>query len=237
MLDGSPVNSSNNVFSGAISDVTITVQKANPLNETSDLSIVSDTASTKKAIEDFVKAYNATLDELNKLTVNSETERGILATDSSTRSIINKLRNTVSETISSVAGSFQSLASLGVTSTKAGKLELKTSILDSAIATDITKVIELFSNTDGVANKVKSFIDQQITGNGVIPSREEGIKNELDRIFNERQSLSLRTGKLETRLRAQYAALDGLVSAMNGTSTFIAQNLTRIPNYNSSKSK
>lgn len=237
MLDGSQVNSANNVFSGAISDVTITVQKANTLNETSDLSIVSDTATTKKAVEDFIKAYNATLDELNKLTVNSETEVGILATDSSTRSIINKLRNTVSETISSVSGSYKSLAALGVTSTKSGKLELKTSVLDAAIATDITKVIELFSNTDGVAKKVSSFIDQQINGNGVIPSREQGIKSELDRIFNERQSLSLRTSKLESRLRSQYAALDSVVSALNGTSSFIAQNLTRIPNYNTSKSK
>lgn len=234
-LDGAAVNSSTNTFSSAISDVTITAQKANPATETSDLTVSLDTASTKKAIEDFIKAYNTTLDELNKLTVNSDTERGVLANDGATRGVINRLRNIVSETVASVTGDFKSLSSIGVTTKRDGTLELKTSVLDGALSNNLANVINLFSNTDGVSAKLKTFVDQQIGGNGVIPGREEGIQTELSRISKERETLAIRVDKLESRLRAQYAALDAIVSSFNSTSTFIAQNLTRIPNFGGSK--
>lgn len=234
-LDGASVNSSTNTFSSVISDVSITVQKANAANETSDLTVSLDTASTKKAIEDFVKAYNTTLEELNKLTLNSDTEVGLLVNDGATRGIITRLKNIIAETVSSVAGDAKSLAAIGVTTKRDGTLELKTSVLDSALSNNLQDVIGLFTNSDGVAAKLKSYVDQQVEGNGAIPSREQGIQNELNRISKERETLAIRTSKLQSRLRSQYAALDSIVSSLNSTSSFIAQNLTRIPNYSGSK--
>lgn len=227
-VNGSLVTGSTNTYTTAVADVTITALKTDVIGETTDVSIAEDKSAVKKAVEDFVKAYNAAFDEIRKLTSNVEGSEGPLAADSSARSITTRMRNLLTGAVGSVDADFSSLAAIGITTTRTGTLAIDTSKLDKALTSGLDDIVTLFSAEDGIAKRALSYIDSQIGSGGSLPSRTDTLNKDLDRIAGQRESLSLRLGKIETRLRAQYGALDALVAQFNGTSAFIAQNLSNI---------
>ena len=228
-INGSLVTNSSNTYTTAVADVTITALKTNTAGETTEVSISEDKSAVKKAIEDFVKAYNTAFDEIKKLTSNVEGAEGPLAADSSARSITNRLRNLLTTSVAGLDDSFSSLAAIGIATTRTGTLAVDSSKLEAALNNGLDDIVSLFSGEDGLANRTIDYIDSQIGSGGALPSRTETLNKELDRIDSQRDSLALRLSKIETRLRAQYGALDALVAQFNGTSAFIAQNLANLP--------
>jgi len=228
-INGSLVTNSSNTYTSAVADVTITALKVNTIGETTEVSISEDKSAVKKAIEDFVKAYNTAFDEIKKLTSNVEGAEGPLAADSSARSITNRLRNLLTSSVAGVDSDFSSLAAIGIATTRTGTLAVDSSKLEAALNNGLDDIVSLFSGEDGLANRTIDYIDSQIGSGGALPSRTDTLNKELDRIDSQRDSLALRLSKIETRLRAQYGALDALVAQFNGTSAFIAQNLANLP--------
>lgn len=226
-VNGALTTSTTNTFSSAVQDVTITALKQNAAAETTEVTVANDTAGVKKLIQDFVKAYNAAVDEVGKLTTNTKEASGPLAADGATRSIMSRLRGLIGTSVASVSGDYNSLASIGISTDQKGKLEIKESRLDSALGSKLEDVVALFSNSDGIANTVKSYIDTQAGTNGVLSTRQKSLETDLKRITAQREQLELRIEKMTTRLRNQYASLDSLVSRMNSTGQFISQNLAK----------
>ncbi len=233
-VNGSLVTGSSNTYSTAVADVTITALKVNTPAETTEVTIAEDKSSVKKAVEDFVKAYNAAFTEIQKLTVNNEQQQGPLAADSTARSITQRLRNLLTGSVASVDESFNSLAAIGITTTRTGTLSVDGTKLDTALSNGFDDIVSLFSADDGIGKRAISYIDSQVGGSGALATRTTTLNQELDRITSQRDSLELRLGKIEGRLRAQYGALDALVAQFNGTASFIAQNLA---NMNTGSSK
>jgi flagellar hook-associated protein 2 len=227
-INGSLVTGSSNTYTTAVADVTITALKNNTAGETTEVSISEDKSAVKKAIEDFVKAYNAAFDEIKKLTSNVEGAEGPLAADSSARSITNRLRNLLTGSVNSVSDTYGSLAAIGIATTRTGTLAIDSTKLDTALSNGLDDIVSLFSADDGLAQRTVDYIDSQIGAGGSLPTRTNTLNKDLDRIATQRESLSLRLGKIETRLRAQYGALDALVAQFSGTSSFIAQNLANL---------
>lgn len=228
-INGSPVTNSSNTYTTAVADVTITAVKANTAGETTEVTISEDKNAVKKAIEDFVKAYNTAFDEIKKLTSNVEGAEGPLAADSSARSITNRLRTLLTSSVSGLDSSFSSLAAIGIATTRTGTIAVDSSKLDAALTNGLDDIVSLFSGENGIAKRAIDYIDSQIGAGGALPSRTDTLNKELQRIDSQRESLALRLSKIETRLRAQYGALDALVAQFNGTSAFIAQNLANLP--------
>lgn len=227
-INGSLVTNDSNTYTTAVADVTITALKVNTVGETTEVSITEDKSAIKKAIEDFVKAYNTAFGEIKSLTSNVEGAEGPLAADSSARSINNRLRSLLTGSVDSVDATFGSLAAIGITTSRTGTLELDSSKLDTALSNGLDDIVSLFSAEDGIAARTIDYIDSQIGSSGALPSRTTSLNKELDRISSQRDSLALRLQKIETRLRAQYGALDALVAQFNGTAQFISQNLSNL---------
>ena len=59
--------------------------------------------------------------------------------------------------------------------------------------------------------------------NGTIDTRTSGLGDRLLDIADQREALDRRLGALETRLRAQFAAMDAIVGSLQTTSTFLTQ--------------
>jgi flagellar hook-associated protein 2 len=150
----------------------------------------------------------------------------VLAADGGLRGIATRLKNLLTESFD-VTGNYNSLTRLGITSTRAGGVELKSTTLDAAISANFEGLVSMFTDTTGFASKLKTVINNVTGANGIVPSRNESLTAEVKRIGKERQSLSIRVKSLETRLRNQYAALDSLTAKFKGTSSFIAQSLAK----------
>ncbi len=69
---------------------------------------------------------------------------------------------------------------------------------------------------------------------GAINSRTEGIGRSITDIGRQRERLNLRMVQVETRIRAQFTALDSLLGRMSTTSEFLQQQLSRLPGVSNS---
>lgn len=69
-----------------------------------------------------------------------------------------------------------------------------------------------------------------LSGTGPLTNRTDGINRSLRDLGRQRDVLNMRLEGIEQRYRAQFTALDGLISNLNATSTFLTQQLARLPN-------
>jgi flagellar hook-associated protein 2 len=70
-----------------------------------------------------------------------------------------------------------------------------------------------------------------LDGDGQIESREGTLQERLDRIADQREVLDRRMEAVRERLQRQFNAMDQLVAQLNNTSSFLSQQLSRLPNF------
>lgn len=83
--------------------------------------------------------------------------------------------------------------------------------------------------SQGIAYQLNTLIANFLDADGILGSRTEGIQSRIDDISDIRDTLDLRMEALETRYRAQFNALDSLLSQLQSTSNFLTQQLASLP--------
>ena len=81
----------------------------------------------------------------------------------------------------------------------------------------------------GVAHQLNELIAGFLEPEGVLASRTGGIQGRVDDITDKREVLNRRIEALEIRYRAQFNALDTLLSQLRTTSDFLTQQLAALP--------
>ena len=76
-----------------------------------------------------------------------------------------------------------------------------------------------------------------LESDGPIASRTAGINRSIKDIGQQRSELGQRLVMIEARYRAQFSALDTLVSRLNSTSNFLTQQLASLANLSNSSLK
>ncbi|MHB0985921.1 MAG: flagellar filament capping protein FliD [Sulfuricella sp.] len=83
--------------------------------------------------------------------------------------------------------------------------------------------------SQGYAYKLDKQADSLLSSTGPISSRTDGINQTIKDIGNRREVLSRRMANVEKRYRAQFTALDTMISSMTRTSNFLSQQLSNLP--------
>ena len=86
----------------------------------------------------------------------------------------------------------------------------------------------------GYASKLNTLISGFVGSSGTIQSSSNGVNQNIKNIGKQRDILNSRLFDTEARYRAQFTALDRIVSNLNNTSAFLTQQLTAL---NSSSNK
>ena len=81
----------------------------------------------------------------------------------------------------------------------------------------------------GLASQLSTLIDSFLDEDGILDSRTDSLQGQVDDLDDQRDRLDLRIESLEARYRAQFNALDSLLSQLQGTSTFLTQQLASLP--------
>ncbi len=230
-IDGFEASSSTNQFTDIIQGVTLDVTKVNTVDSTETLTVSLDTANTKSLITSFVDTYNGFVELTKQLGSADENAPGLLLGDYTLRQVSSQVRNLFSSTISSASGSFNSLTSLGITSTQEGLLEIDDEQLTSAIESDFEKFDDLFAGDEGFATRLRDLIEDYTSSTGIIATRETSLNEQLSQIADDRISLDLRIEKLQFRLTNQFAAMDAIVAQFNSTQSYIAQQFENLPGF------
>lgn len=227
LLDGEyTVYSSTNVFNNAIQGVTITALAEAPgVDET--LSVSLDKSAITSRLAEFVEAFNVLSDTLDYLTnYDIETqEAGLLTGDFAARTIETQIRRTISSVVEGASGTFNTLASIGITTQRDGSLGLDNAKLNAALGSNFDDVADLLAGDSGVVKTLDDRLESFLSSDGILASRNSTFLSQLKDLDEQREKLNLRMESFEERIRRQYTNLDILVGQLQSTGDFVSQQL------------
>lgn len=88
--------------------------------------------------------------------------------------------------------------------------------------------------TRGIAWQIDSLIASFLDSDGMLDSRTDSLQKRMGSIDDKRDDLDRRIEGLEARYRLQFGNLDRLLAQLQGTSSFLSQQLAALPGSNSS---
>ncbi len=230
-IAGFDVISASNVFADVVDGITITAKAKTKEDESVGLDVAVDTAAIAGRIQTFVAAYNGLQSTLTRLGgYNPQTQvAGALLGDPLLRGIQNQARRDLSDPVAGLTGAYATLATVGITTTATGTLEVSSSKLNAAIAADPAAIARLFGSEDGVAARMYADAERRLASNGDINTRTQGLDKELKGVANDKARMDLRLAQIGARFRKQFVALDGLLTKMQTTSSYLSQQLSSLP--------
>jgi len=219
------ITRSSNTISDAISGITL-----NLLAETSSdvqLNVSRDTGSVTESVQAVVDAYN----ELKTTIGNLSGEGNDLEADNTLRSIESQIQSVFNTPPSGSGGGFAYLSEVGVAFQRDGMLSLDSGALQNAIDTDFAGMAELFANDDqGYLFRIDALIGNIVQADGLIDIRQDGLNSRIDRVDQRISDMEYRLELRQQRLLNQFNSLDALMGQLQGTSTFLTQQLAALPN-------
>ena len=230
-VDGVAVTSATNTFTGVIDGLTLEVKSVSTPGETTRLTIATDPAAVKTRIGAFVSAYNALVQSMRSLTsYDAKTGvAGALLGDGTYREFAESVRRLLSEPMATAGGRTATLAELGVTRALDGTLEVSDARLTAALASGFDDVSTMLADANrGLGTRLDALLERYVATGGAIDVRTRGLQASIDGIDDQRTALQERLAAYETRLRAQFNALDSLVSRLRSTGDFLTQQLASI---------
>ncbi|MCB2427795.1 flagellar filament capping protein FliD [Methylophaga pinxianii] len=222
-VDGFNVTSNTNTITGAIDGVTINAASMG----SSTLNVTRDDEQILESVEAFATAFNALRSEINKQ------RDGQLEADSTLLTLERQIFDVLNAGSSIEGSSFSYLIEAGVSIDKNGVMAVDSDRITDIMNTDFDSFTSLFaSENGGFAAKLSTLADGWLNDNGLIDSREDGLKTQVEGIDDQILRLEDRMISVEERIRAQFTALDTLVSSLNNTSNFLTQQLASLNNSN-----
>jgi flagellar hook-associated protein 2 len=160
-LDNATITSPTNTVTTAIPGATLTLLSgttASPGDTT--ISLTQSNTAVTTALQNFVSAYNSVADFISsESTINTSTyATGPLFGDPTADQVSNQLTSMLFQTVPGVTGTYNNLASLGLTLNEGGDLSLNTDVLNSALATNSSQIQQLFQATGTGSNSNISYV-------------------------------------------------------------------------------
>ncbi|MCS7228947.1 MAG: flagellar filament capping protein FliD [Candidatus Kryptonium sp.] len=214
IVDGINIIRGSNKINDVIPGVTIELKKSqNPNDNPVTVAIKTGTARIKETIDSFVQIYNDLIKFINdKTKTTSDGTRSILSGDYVLLKLKADLRLIVSSPVSS--GTLKFLSDIGIKINPDGTLKISdNSKLDKLISTNVSQVEELFNSSDGIAIKLKEFINPFVQIGGVIEQRINFGKEQIKRFDERIKSLNKIIEQRAEDLRKQFAQLQSLYTA------------------------
>lgn len=217
-IDGFALTSASNNISSVIDGLSIELKGEG----SATLNVSRDDAAIKDSAQAFVNAYNNVLSTIDNLKADE------LSGDSTLRSIVSGMRNTINTLPVGLSGSYAALSDLGIkTDRDTGQLTLNSGEFTTALDTDFASVAQVFANDDqGYAFRFEALADSFLDDDGLIDARVDGLNAQARRLDDDQIDLERRLDLREAALRREYAALDQLVGSLQSTSAFLLQNFS-----------
>lgn len=251
-IDGLELVRDSNTVTDAIEGVTLNLAGAQSATDLADgktitLTVGVDKGGVKSSLQKFVDAYNTLIKTTAQLTAVVDVGEGkqpvaaALVGDSSVRSVLAGLRNEMVEMTGE--GGIKALANLGITSTYVpkggsgsssavdGTLVIDDDKLTAALDSNFSEVAGYLTGETGLMGRLSKSVEGYVQTGGVLEQRTNGLQTTINSIDDQREALDLRIEKMQTRLVAQYTALDTLVANLTRTSEALTNQLANLPGF------
>jgi flagellar hook-associated protein 2 len=203
--------------------------------KTINVTVGVDKTGVKANLQKFVEAYNALVSTTSQLTgvvslgEGKQPVTGPLLGDSSIRNVLSGLRNEMVK----ITGSdgVRALADLGITTEKDGTLKLNDEKLTATLNNNFDEVAGYLTGEGGLMGRLVQSVSGYVASDGVLKQRTQSLQGTLTNIDEQRKTLDLRVEKIQTRLYAQYNAMDSLVGQLKRTSESLTNQLASLPGF------
>lgn len=236
------IKRSTNTLDDVITGVTMNLVKE-AATESTALTIDRDTSAIVSTVDTFVSAYNSVISFLNS-TQSYDADSGSAGTllGDATAKLIQRRLSTLLNTELSGMDTINKLADLGITRDEDGKLEVSTSTLTEQLENEFEDVVQFFSQdttgSEGFAVRLVDELEAMTNSvDGTIAARQEGIQRSIKDIQKSVERIEVRVASSETRMRAQFNALELLLSEYQATGDYLTQQITSLQNLSSAISK
>jgi flagellar hook-associated protein 2 len=254
-VDGASYTSASNVTTTGLTGIELTLKRQGAGNNVfitvgapgADRTVVKD------KVKAFVDQYNSTVDfiksKLNEKKIgNPQNEadaiKGVLYADSTLNGLLRQLRQGVTDVVSNGnPTTIDQLSELGVTtgaftgsstvSTDAisGRLVFDETKFNTAFDTsslDVRRLLGGITGTDGFAQRIEGLIDPMTKSGGLLDGRVDGSARELTRIKSSLTAMDNRLALKESRLKAQFAAMERVLSDSQAQSNWLTGQLDQL---------
>lgn len=233
-IDGTViVTSATNEFKSVIDGIDITAKKVHDVDDDiSNIAISENNNNIEAGLNAFVTSFNSLVELSDTLGKAGEGQAGPLAGDSMLRNLMTKFRAKFNEGFETSTGDKLTFSELGVRTERDGKLSLDKDILSSLVDEDVGKIQSFFIGGDeksGFTKDVETFLGFYTGSDGVMQQRIDGKNTQIEKLNNDLVKFQEKMTSLETRLYAQYNAMDLVVAQMNSTSSFLQSQLENMP--------
>lgn len=228
IIEGFNVESATNVVDGAIGGVSLNLVAAKP-GTSLTLSVTNDDTATRDKVRKFVADFNAASGTLAQLRgFNPATrEGGPMLGDSMLRGIEASLRRQITTPSTTATAPYTTLNSIGITSAVDGALKLDETRLSAALAADFDSVGKLFGSADGVGVRIADTLERALRADGQVTARSSSLQSSKKALDKDREALEVRMVSVENRYRTQFIAMDTLLSGLQSTGNYLAQQLNK----------
>lgn len=204
-IDGLDIEARSNTIADKIPGVTLNLKKEG----TTALDVATNNDGTKDKLKGFVTKLNEVLSLIKSQTKTSDNAR-TLEPDPAVERIGRELRSLVSNPVTGVAGTYPSLASVGIKTTTTSTFEIDTTALDKALANDPRSIAKLFTQADtGVATRLetalKSYTDPI---DGIIGSRKKALGVRVSDTDEQVARMEARLTTLQASMQRQFTKME-----------------------------
>lgn len=243
-LNGINVIRQSNTINDAIEGVTLNLKSKSALDTPETLTLTSDTSPMKKAVQEWVDAYNAlqtTIGNLTKFTATDpnsdgpDPSNGILLGNGTVRGIQTSLKMQISSAQTGM--SISTLNEMGIKQNPVtGKLDVDSDKLQKSLQEKNGPVTEFFvgdGKKTGFATQINTYLDsvlRETSGDnkGTIQIAKEGIAATLKTLKKTEERTKQSIEDNIARYKDQFTQLDKLVSKMNSTSDYLTTQLAAL---------
>jgi flagellar hook-associated protein 2 len=208
-----------NTFSDVLSGVTIALKDEGTTTITVDDDADAITAKVKALvtayndIRTFVTEQSAVSGEQGADTITS----GPLANNSTVRSLVQQLQETLTGAISGASTRYVNLASVGLATQRDGTILFTESTFQDALADDPTAVAQVLAGNgtaNGVANDLSTLLGSLTGAGGAIATQNTSLDQRVDALQDQIDTATRNLEAFEKSLRAQFSALETLVASL-----------------------
>jgi flagellar hook-associated protein 2 len=202
--------SSTNKLENVVDGLSISLLKAQKTDDAPlQMSVSQDTESVTAALKKLVDGYNEMVTQISTLTSSSTTSPGALSSDGATRALKSVLTRAIRDLPNGMT-----LASLGISTDKEGKLSFKESDFTKALEKDPELLGKAFMGDDGLLKKMSAALDPYTQRNGVLKGRKEGIEKSQARVTERMDALDRRMELTYKRYLNQFTTLNQMMQTM-----------------------
>ena len=192
------------------------------------MNVSRDVTAVKDNIKGLATAYNEVVKFINERTTYDVATKkgGNFFNEPTVRGVLSQIRTALSTTMTGTS-SLNTVGALGFKTDREGTITVDDAKLDTALSANYANVRNLFINqtgSTGIAQVLNTTIDALTNvASGQLTLRKNGLSKQITDLSADILRKEDAVSKYEERLKAQYAALDGLLKRLQSQSSSLLQ--------------